>query len=439
MKKLISGGAAVLLTAGAMALGMVAPASATAIGEGTYEDPIIVTDPSEVPEGAVEDEVSTYNTADLLCDTTRSWTLTTPGTPEVPAVPAVTHDESTYSRDVPAVIGVEKRTYQRVVHHEAVPRVLQTEMQYKRKVVTQEKQPAIPGTSEYWLLDEKWYDEGVNPDGFDNGNQWSICNQRINKENGTPYTKSYQWHQLIPGTPTIPSQKEQWEWQFSEVIFDDATPPSDSYPLPEGGLYAPNGWAKIVNKTNIISPAVPAWDETFYFNGQPGGSTNPADAVAVSYAPSGDWETYGDPIWDPAPVDAYTIWYTGEGDGSTNAEDAAWVDYTPTGEWALTDTRTIVDEEAVPAVPAGPDSVVYYAYSDGLECAVIPPIEEPKAEEPKDDKPVKLAAAMVTASEEDQLAVTGGAVDPWILALGALAIAGGIGAITLPLAYRKRG
>lgn len=42
-------------------------------------DPIVVATPADVPEGAVEDDPSTYSTPDSECDVTRSWVHTVPG------------------------------------------------------------------------------------------------------------------------------------------------------------------------------------------------------------------------------------------------------------------------------------------------------------------------------------------------------------------------
>lgn len=42
-------------------------------------DPIVVASPTDVPQGAVEDDPSTYSTPDSECDVTRSWVHTVPG------------------------------------------------------------------------------------------------------------------------------------------------------------------------------------------------------------------------------------------------------------------------------------------------------------------------------------------------------------------------
>lgn len=83
MKKLLMLLLAIVMVAASMGMNT-APASATP--GSSVNDPIVVSAPSEVPTGAVEDNPSTYLTS-AACDTTRSWVSTKPGTN------AVTHQE----------------------------------------------------------------------------------------------------------------------------------------------------------------------------------------------------------------------------------------------------------------------------------------------------------------------------------------------------------
>lgn len=92
-----------------MVLGFNAPAQATSVlAGGSADNPIVVADPADVPEGAVEDAVSTFNTPDE-CDTTRSWVLTVKGqhhdaVTHVVHHDAVTHEETNViSEEVPEV------------------------------------------------------------------------------------------------------------------------------------------------------------------------------------------------------------------------------------------------------------------------------------------------------------------------------------------------
>lgn len=79
------------------------------------QEPIVVSSPAEVPAGAVEDSVSTYDTPGA-CDTTRSWVSTKPGTSEV------SHNEWTAEQRsrtfTPAVTEVKEYTYDKYVQRQ---------------------------------------------------------------------------------------------------------------------------------------------------------------------------------------------------------------------------------------------------------------------------------------------------------------------------------
>jgi hypothetical protein len=87
------------------------------------ENPIVVTDPAEVPEGAVEDEVSTYETPEA-CDTTRSWVLT------IPANEETSHEEFRFLKEVPAVEEQSHTEYQIKRYVDAVEEVSHTEYRF---------------------------------------------------------------------------------------------------------------------------------------------------------------------------------------------------------------------------------------------------------------------------------------------------------------------
>lgn len=84
-------------------------ADATTTGSGTSPaDPFVVDTPSEVPATAVEDNPSTYGTANP-CDTTRSWVQTTP------AVSETQHAEYRFKRVIPAQPEVKEYTFDKFV------------------------------------------------------------------------------------------------------------------------------------------------------------------------------------------------------------------------------------------------------------------------------------------------------------------------------------
>lgn len=97
---------ALIVALGLVLLGLaVSPASAAP--GGSASDPIVVASPSEVPEGAVEDEVSTYNTPSE-CDTTRSWVLTIQH-------PAGTHTETVVDREAYDETVVDEPAYDETI------------------------------------------------------------------------------------------------------------------------------------------------------------------------------------------------------------------------------------------------------------------------------------------------------------------------------------
>ena len=76
-----------------LTMGGIATANATTVVPGTSaENPIVVKSLTDVPQGAVQDKVSTFET-DAKCDTTKSWVL--------PGSDAVTHPEGQYLRVIP--------------------------------------------------------------------------------------------------------------------------------------------------------------------------------------------------------------------------------------------------------------------------------------------------------------------------------------------------
>jgi len=99
--------AGIVLGAGAM----LSTANATGVPGESASNPIVVASPNDVPQGAIEDEVSTFVT-DNECDTTRSWVLTV----HHPAVTHVVHHDA-----VTHTVHHDAVTH--VIHHDAVPAV----------------------------------------------------------------------------------------------------------------------------------------------------------------------------------------------------------------------------------------------------------------------------------------------------------------------------
>lgn len=163
----------------------------------------------------------------------------------------------------PAVEAVTK-----VVHHEAVPQEIAAQYKWSRKVYTQLAQPSVPGTGSHYELENQWRAEGDVPQ----GDGWSICNQRIVKdEEGNITGKEYQWHQLIPGTPYVPAVKAKFYYQNTDYLAEGVSPdeawPADAVDAAEwrrGGVsnIITKPYEKAWDETVIVTEGTDAWTET---------------------------------------------------------------------------------------------------------------------------------------------------------------------------------
>ncbi len=140
--------AAMTATTALLTMGGIATANASTVVPGTNAaNPIIVKSLTEVPQGAVQDKVSTYQT-DAPCDTTRSWVLL--------GTDAVTHPEGQYLRVVPEQDAVTHDAWNMEgrfrTYTPAVEEVSHQEFKYERtvEVSTTETRSAVneytPGT-----------------------------------------------------------------------------------------------------------------------------------------------------------------------------------------------------------------------------------------------------------------------------------------------------
>ena len=95
--------AAITAASALLAMGGIATANATTVVPGTSAaSPIVVKSLTDVPQSAVQDKVSTFET-DARCDTTKSWVL--------PGSDAVTHPEGQYLRVIPEQDAVTHQEY----------------------------------------------------------------------------------------------------------------------------------------------------------------------------------------------------------------------------------------------------------------------------------------------------------------------------------------
>jgi hypothetical protein len=154
-----------------LGLAFVSTGSASAAEEvpGTSpENPIVVTDPSMVPEGAVEDEVSTYDTPEA-CDTTRSWVYT------VPANEETSHEEFKFGRFVQGTeevshteyrFGIDQRTFtpaqdevtKQVYSYKKSVQDYKTQYHFAKFTRTRTQAPAVDG---FWQNFEPNRDQGT--------------------------------------------------------------------------------------------------------------------------------------------------------------------------------------------------------------------------------------------------------------------------------------
>lgn len=341
------------------------------------DNPIVVADPSEVPEGAVEDEVSTYETPEA-CDTTRSWVLT------IPATDDVTHEEVRFKRDVPEVDeqshpeyrwSVYKRTYepgqqeqthteykyQRQVpgqHHEAV-----THTEYHFSKFTQTRSRTwVPKTDAVYGPDLWW--------------------------NFSPNNSQ----QVFIGAPSWPTDS-RGTWQGPH---ENGGPQQDEFgTFANGNPFKGGNWFHREHGA-LVTPAVPAhWGEWSAF----GEWTQWTPVTHES------WETSTDPLGSPAPHASWQVGNTqfervwqARFDGGTRTvtdaeayddppttETSDWLTSPPAGEgWEVIDTRTVTDSEAIPA-SFGP--WVWDSFTDWSLSDVTP--ADPDGEE-GEDNPLNL-------------------------------------------------
>lgn len=212
MKHIIGGLACIALAMLGLTLPMQS-ASADAEAGTSAGAPIVVTSPTEVPEGAVEDEVSTYVT-EAKCDVTRSWVLTTPGSE------AVTHTEyrwSVLTREDRYRWSILTRTFvpehTEVVHHDAV--YGPDEYLYTNKPLQ-----GVPEEGK----EEKWYAEGEQPGGF-------VKVQPEQSRPGEIITEA--WDETV----TIPASYTPWKWTAYTEWGSSSTPPEATDTVSYGSRY----------------------------------------------------------------------------------------------------------------------------------------------------------------------------------------------------------
>lgn len=352
MRRLISISAAL----GLATIGVMAPALADSPAPGTSaESPIVVTDVSEVPEGAVEDIPSTYMT-DNECATTRSWVLTIPGEHH----DAVTEVQNQWKRWVEGT----PETYNWTLYERT------------REWKDPEEVSAEPG---FWT---KFQPTGASafegPPTYptDPRGKWSDI-----KYNGGP---------AIPeGAVTYPSGDGviyqvgagHGSWFYRQ-------PPKDAYTIP--GYYTDwTEWTPVLN------------DDGVPIEGPEGEIEVPENTNTH------EWELRKNAEGNGDGTEGYFEYYVEDGEPTTDEDLASWIPESedPGEGWDIHRTRTVTIEEAY----TDPDVVTYYAWTDGKPCDVVPPTDpkpDPDPVTPTEPQPEPTDPAPVTPTEPEKPATT---------------------------------
>lgn len=420
------------LIVAAVTIGASTASAAEEVPGTSPENPIVVTDPSEVPEGAVEDEASTYDTPEA-CDTTRSWVLT------IPATEDVTHHESRYMRTIPEVGQVSHPEYQ--IKRYVEPVAEESHLTYGMEKRTRDLIPAQEEVShkvysykksvQDFKTENKFMYRKYVTGYFENRqgqNKGSFPYEIYNSSNGWSGELHHEgaWgqetatdgsggHNDTTGYNYSGNRKHStaYEYRKSELI--------DTRQVPNGSHFEYSGeqtttlgspWVLLSGypKTVVDEEAVPAsWTDWGLWQVEiVGATTEPEIPLDNDYAQYRATEPVK--VVDTEAKDGYWVYYTNPGE-STNPADAAWILASEGlgAPWVNHAERTIVDVEHADAyeeyyvlggepsrneadaswlldeqVPAEgwtmfdertvtdengtPEVVTYYAYTDGAEC-----------------------------------------------------------------------
>lgn len=346
---------------------MSASADTTKAGD-SPENPIVVTTPSEVPEGAIEDEVSTYDTV-AECDNTRSWVLT------IPATDDTTREEARYQNDVAGTDAVTHEEYL-----------------YEREVAEYSTKWKIIKVYAEDVFDDVWYSYNPAVDKTDD----NPLTGDITKDNGWQVNNGS--HTGLYKDPNF-AVNQVWHsdggngdyWYVDRTVEHEA---GDIYPL--GPWYVTQNEEPTTHNGQTIGVPFEVGGTLFEYviagseQVQVGSETESSGWVLE--APDGEgWELVDTrTVVDEEAVPGYTEYFVLGGEPSLNIEDASWVtdDQMPGRPWYEFDRRTVMVSEGTP------EQVVYYAYSDGQKCEKPEEPEEPN--EPVDDPPKKSETTVPT-------------------------------------------
>lgn len=369
------------------------------------DNPIVVTDPNQVPSGAVETGKTKND-----CATTTTWTLTVPGNDET------SHQEFRYMREVPAVQETSHLEWSVEERTRSLDTVTDYITQYHFRKFTQTRERTYTPSQD--AVDHWW--------------NWSPNNSQGPQD----YT---------PGFPTDegPDGRPRGTWQGPHVNGGPLQDTFGTFQTGEGnspffhrehisdavaGGWGPWGdygtWTPWEPETHTSweSSDAPLGSPEAHGSGQNGnvqwervwqarfdGQTRQVEIGTHNVF--GEWSNWQDQavhllelpnpplnndlhewringplkVVDVQAVDGFTLYYVLGGLPSLNEEDASWIlaEQAPEG-WTQFDERSVSNQDGTPTV------VTYYSYNDGVKCE--PPVEPPvppvpPVTPPKEPKP----------------------------------------------------
>jgi hypothetical protein len=416
---------AVLTTIAVVAVLLFVPTQgANATTGSSVADPIVVTNVTDVPAGAVEDNPSTYVTANE-CDTTRSWVHTKP------AVSEVSHQEYRFYRDVPPTYRTDNRSAKKVYTPGKDAKVAVLEYRFPKETrvwvpevkevkVYSYKKTVQDFKTRYWFAKythtkekpkngswgaygpwTKWLPEthtswewSTTPLGspqkhgegtYSNGTRWyrewqaqytgrseQVPNGSHDEFSGERTTTLGSPWVLLSGYPKVTTQGVPAHWgDWTPAGYTDWGPssvkPVDTDTTRYGAVESHEKTAAVPATSGVWGPWTPQLD---YLDGwedvQPKPVTPPVMSGSGTYAPL---------VWEQTrtvvDVDGYTEYYVSGEPASRNAADASWEKDAVLTGWTQFDERKVVDSAAQPEVRT------YYAWTDGKECEVVTPTPTP--------------------------------------------------------------
>lgn len=333
------------------------------------ENPIVVNDPSEVPEGAVEDAVSTYNTPGK-CDTTRSWVLT------VPASEDTTHEEYRYKKVVPPQTHEEYR-YERTVKE------YKTEYHFAKYTQTKSR-TYVEGQAHIdhwwnWSPNDTSGPQNYVPN-FPNDPRGTWQGPHVN---GGPSQGTYGTFQTGGGNSPYFHREH-----IQDFVAGGWGPWSAFGPWTPWVPQSHVSWQD--NTDPLGSPAFHGqWTEgntQYYRQWQARYTGNTRQTETGSHVETSDWLRSQPAGEGWVQIDQRTVTDVGErtlyyvlgGEPSENEADATWLlaEQAPGEPWVLFDTREVSNEDGTPEI------VTYYAWTDDKVCEDNPPPNNPPEDNP---------------------------------------------------------